>query len=133
MTFVNRLKMAAAAAVLVGVFGSPALAQSAKAALKDAGGQDVGTAQMTQTPAGVVIKLTLKSLPPGDHAFHIHAVGKWEPPVDSAGARFTPASKKHGGMAMDGRHAGDMPTLQIPAGGELAVELLTSNPTLGTG
>ncbi len=36
MTFVNRLKMAATAAVLVGVFGSPALAQSAKAALKDA-------------------------------------------------------------------------------------------------
>jgi hypothetical protein len=33
MTFVNRLKMAATAAVLVGVFGSPALAQSAKAAL----------------------------------------------------------------------------------------------------
>ena len=36
MTFVNRLKMAATAAVLVGVSGSPALAQSAKAALKDA-------------------------------------------------------------------------------------------------
>jgi Cu-Zn family superoxide dismutase len=133
MTFVNRLKMAATAAVLVGVFGSPALAQSAKAALKDAGGKDVGTAEMTQTPAGVLIKLTLKSLPPGDHAFHILAVGKCEPPFESAGGHFNPASKKHGLMAADGPHAGDKQNLHIPAGGELAVELLNTNATLEKG
>jgi Cu-Zn family superoxide dismutase len=133
MTFANRLKMAATAAVLIGALGSPAVAQSAKAALKDAGGKDVGAAELTQTPAGVLIKLTVKGLPPGDHAFHIHAVGKCEPPFESAGGHFNPAAKKHGLMAADGPHAGDMPNLHIPASGELAVELLNTGVTLEKG
>ena len=133
MKFANRLKMAATAAVLIGVLGSPAVAQSAKAALKDASGKDVGAAELTQTPAGVLIKLTVKGLPPGDHAFHIHAAGKCEPPFDSAGPHFNPAGKKHGLMAADGPHAGDMPNLHIPASGELAVELLNTNVTLEKG
>jgi Cu-Zn family superoxide dismutase len=133
MTFANRLKMAATAAALIAMLGSPAVAQSAKAALKDTSGKDVGSAELTQTPAGVLIKLTVKGLPPGDHAFHIHAVGKCEPPFDSAGAHFNPAGKKHGLMAADGPHAGDMPNLHIPASGELAVELLNTNVTLEKG
>ncbi len=36
-------------------------------------------------------------------------------------------------MAADGPHAGDMPNLHIPAGGELAVELLNTNATLEKG
>jgi Cu-Zn family superoxide dismutase len=125
--------MAATAAVLIGMLGSPAVAQSAKAALKDTSGKDVGSAELTQTPAGVLIKLTVKGLPPGDHAFHIHAVGKCEPPFDSAGGHFNPAGKKHGLMTADGPHAGDMPNLHIPASGELVVELLNSNVSLEKG
>jgi Cu-Zn family superoxide dismutase len=133
MTFAHHLKMAATAAVLIGVFGSPALAQSAKAVLKDTSGKDVGSAELTQTPAGVLIKLTVKGLPPGDHAFHVHAIGKCEPPFDSAGPHFNPAGKKHGLMAADGPHAGDMPNLHIPASGELAVEVLNTNVSLEKG
>jgi Cu-Zn family superoxide dismutase len=133
MTLANRLKLGATATLLIAAFGSPAPAQSAKAALKDASGKDVGAAEMTQSPAGVLIKLTVKGLPPGDHAFHIHAVGKCEPPFESAGGHFNPASKKHGLMAADGPHAGDMPNLHVPAGGELAVELLNTSVTLEKG
>lgn len=133
MRFASCLKMAATAAVLIGMLGSPAVAQSAKAALKDTSGKDVGSAELTQTPAGVLIKLTVKGLPPGDHAFHIHAVGKCEPPFDSAGGHFNPAGKKHGLMTADGPHAGDMPNLHIPASGELVVELLNSNVSLEKG
>jgi Cu-Zn family superoxide dismutase len=105
-----------------------AAAQTAKASLKDAGGKDVGQVQLVQTPHGVLLKLAVKGLPPGEHAFHVHAVGKCEPPFTSAGPHFNPAGKKHGMEAADGPHAGDMPNLHIPAGGELVVEV--ANPMI---
>lgn len=105
-----------------------AQAQTAKASLKDAAGKDVGQVQLTQTPQGVLLKLSLKGAPAGDRAFHIHAVGKCEPPFTSAGPHFNPASHKHGIEAKEGSHAGDMPNLHIPAGGELVVEI--ANPMI---
>ena len=103
-------------------------AETAKAALKDATGKEVGQAALVQTPHGVLVKLTLKGAVPGEHAFHVHAVGKCEPPFTSAGGHFNPAAKKHGLEAAEGSHAGDMPNLHIPASGELAVEI--ANPMI---
>ena len=74
------------------------------------------------------IKLAVKGVPPGQHAFHVHAVGKCEPPFTSAGGHFNPAGKKHGMEAAEGSHAGDMPNLFIPASGELTVEI--ANPMI---
>jgi Cu-Zn family superoxide dismutase len=111
----------------------PAAAQTASAALKNADGKDVGTARLTQTPAGVLIQLSVKGLPPGEHAFHVHAVGKCEPPFTTAGGHFNPTGKKHGMMAPEGQHAGDMPNLHIPANGELAAEVLNAAVTLEKG
>jgi len=108
-------------------------AQSAKATLKDKDSKDVGSATLSQTPAGVLIALSVKGLPAGEHAFHIHGVGKCEPPFTSAGGHFNPEKKKHGMMAPDGPHAGDMPNLHIPAGGELVVEVLNGAVTLEKG
>ena len=103
-------------------------AQTAKASLKDASGKDVGTVQFRQTPHGVLLKMSLKGVAPGEHAFHIHAVGKCEPPFTSAGGHFNPASKKHGMEAAEGSHAGDMPNLHIPANGELTIDI--ANPMI---
>jgi Cu-Zn family superoxide dismutase len=111
----------------------PAAAQSAKATLKNADGKEVGGAALTQTPAGVLIKLSLKGLPAGEHAFHVHGVGKCEPPFTSAGGHFNPGGKKHGMLAVEGQHAGDMPNLHIPTGGELVVEVLNPAITLEKG
>jgi Cu-Zn family superoxide dismutase len=132
MSIFKGLTLASASTILI-CMALPAAAQTATAALKNANGGDVGTAEMTQTPAGVLIKLSVKGLPPGDHAFHVHAVGKCEPPFESAGPHFNPANKKHGLMATDGPHAGDMPNLHIPAGGELVVEVLNNSVTLEKG
>lgn len=104
-------------------FSAQAQSPTAKAALKDAAGKDVGSAQLIQTPHGVLLKMTLKGAAPGEHAFHIHAVGKCEAPFTSAGGHFNPASKKHGMEAAEGAHAGDMPNLHIPASGELKIEV----------
>jgi Cu-Zn family superoxide dismutase len=111
----------------------PAVAQTAKAALKSAEGNDVGSAELIQTPAGVLVRLAIKGLPSGEHAFHVHGVGKCEPPFTSAGGHFNPGGKKHGLMATEGHHAGDMPNLHIPANGDLTIEVLNSAITLEKG
>jgi Cu-Zn family superoxide dismutase len=122
-----------ASASLLALAALPAAAQSAKATLKNAEGKQVGSAALTQTPAGVLIRLTVKGLPAGERAFHIHGVGKCEPPFTSAGPHFNPGNKKHGMMAAEGHHAGDLPNLHVPAGGELVVEVLNPAVTLEKG
>jgi Cu-Zn family superoxide dismutase len=123
----------AAGASLLALATTCVAAQTAKATLKDANGKQVGNAALTQTPAGVLISLSLEGLPPGEHAFHVHAVGKCEPPFTSAGPHFNPGGKKHGMMAPAGQHAGDMPNLHIPADGRFAVEVLNTAVTLAKG
>ncbi len=123
----------AVAASLLTLTAVAAAAQSAKATLKNAEGKDVGTAALSQTPAGVLLRLSLKGLPPGERAFHIHGVGKCEPPFTSAGPHFNPGGKKHGLMAADGHHAGDLPNLHVPASGEIVVEALNDAVTLEKG
>jgi superoxide dismutase, Cu-Zn family len=93
--------------------------------LKDKDGKEVGTVALTQTPSGVLMRLNLTAVPPGDHAFHVHAVGKCEPPdFTSAGGHYNPDQTKHGFLNPEGPHAGDMPNLHVPEGGALTVEIL---------
>ena len=120
-------------AIILALTSLPVAAQSAKALLKSGEGKDVGSAEFTQTPAGVVIRLAVKGLPAGEHAFHVHGVGKCEPPFTSAGGHFNPSGKKHGMMAAEGYHAGDMPNLHIPTSGEIVVEVLNAAITLEKG
>lgn len=122
------------AMLCIGVAASlPAQGQTARAALKDQAGKDVGTVQLVETPHGVLLKLALKDAVPGEHAFHVHAVGKCEAPFASAGGHFNPAGKKHGLAVAEGAHAGDMPNLHIPASGSLMVEILNGMVTLAKG
>src|SRR5271156_1142526 len=126
--------LAFAAAVLVSAgFSLPASAQGAKAILKDTGGNTVGEATLVQTNEGVLIRLRVNGLPPGEHAFHVHAVGKCDPPFQSAGGHFNASTKKHGLEAADGPHAGDMPNLHIPSDGDLSIEVLNPIVTLQKG
>src|SRR5262249_4717405 len=110
------------AAVIVAAWSlaSPAAAQTAKASLKDQKGTEVGTVDLTQPPGGVLVRLSLKGVPAGERAFHIHAVGKCEAPFTSAGGHFNPGNQKHGLFAGQG-HAGDMPNLHVPKDGLLVV------------
>jgi superoxide dismutase, Cu-Zn family len=122
----------AAALLALGLALPAAAAETARASLKDSGGKDVGTVELTQTQAGVLLKLAVKGLPAGEHAFHIHAVGKCEPPFASAGPHFNPTNHKHGMMSGEG-HAGDMPNLHVPQGGALEVETVNTAITLDKG
>jgi len=127
------MKHVVLAALTLALATGAAQAQTAKAALKDAQGKDVGSAELAQLPQGVLIKLSLKGVPAGEHAFHVHGTGKCEPPFTSAGGHFNPDSKKHGLMAAEGHHAGDMPNLHIPSDGTLSVEIVNAAVTLDKG
>ena len=109
-------------------------AQGAKATLIDVQGKPVGSAVLEEIPRGVKIHLKVSGLPPGTHAFHIHAVGKCEPPdFKSAGGHFNPFGKKHGRENLEGAHAGDLPNIQVGPDGIGLAEAVASHVTLGEG
>ena len=133
MMILKYVRTVGAAAALLTAAALPAAAQSAKAVLHDKSGKEVGTVDLLQTPAGVLLKLALKGVPAGEHAFHIHAAAKCEPPgFTSAGPHFNPTNEKHGILSGHG-HAGDMPNLHVPQNGELSVEVLNAAVTLEPG
>ena len=107
-----------------------AQAQSASASLMDPDGKSVGQVGLTQTPNGVLLSASLWSLPPGTHAFHVHAVGKCEAPFKSAGGHFNPQGKKHGITSAGGMHVGDMPNVHVDANGTLTIEILNKKLAL---
>jgi Cu-Zn family superoxide dismutase len=105
----------------------------ATAEVKTADGKDVGIVTLTQTRSGVRLSGSLKGLPAGEHALHVHSVGKCEPPFTSAGPHFNPAQKKHGKLNPEGHHAGDMDNIVVPASGNLALKIVNKDITLEKG
>jgi superoxide dismutase, Cu-Zn family len=107
---------------------------TATATLKDRAGKTVGTATLRDTPNGVLIRLKVAGLEPGERAFHIHAVGRCDPPsFQSAGPHFAPRGDQHGLLARDGYHEGDLPNLHVPADGRLSIEVFNNEVRLRPG
>ncbi len=92
---------------------------TARAELKDQKGQTVGEVTLTETPHGILAKGTFSNLPPGEHAIHIHETGKCEVPFKTAGGHLNPDKKKHGILAAEGKHEGDLPNLHVGADGKV--------------
>jgi Cu-Zn family superoxide dismutase len=143
----NRITRTLSALILPGLFawvvigGSPVLAQSqaqgAKADLKDAQGQIVGTAVFSPATSGVKLQVQVNgftAVAAGEHGIHVHTTGKCEAAAfTSAGGHFNPSGKKHGLSSPEGHHAGDMPNIAFDAAGNATYETVVEGVTLGDG
>jgi Cu-Zn family superoxide dismutase len=98
-------------------------------------GKEIGTATLTQTPAGVLIRIEAKSLPPGEHAMHVHKTGRCDPATqfESAGSHLAAEGQKHGLMVEGGPHAGDLPNQFVAADGALTAEVVTAGLNMAPG
>lgn len=84
-------------------------------------GHSLGTVKITETDKGLVFAPDLRTLPPGEHGFHVHAKGSCEPGLkegkpsaaEAAGGHLDPdKTGKHMGPMGVG-HLGDLPVLVV--------------------
>lgn len=99
-------------------------------------GEDVGKADLSTTPSGVLINVEIKGLPASQWvAFHVHETGTCDAAShhESAGGHFNPDGKEHGYKAANGPHAGDMPNQYVGADGVLRAQVINDAVTLDKG
>src|SRR5689334_6657737 len=97
----------------------------ASATINDVANTTIGTATFADTPAGLLVSISITGLGIGPHGVHLHAVGLCVAPgFGSAGPHFNPGNKKHGFLNTDGHHAGDMPNIVLPPSGVHKAEFI---------
>lgn len=96
--------------------------------IKNADGQSIGTATLSEAPHGVKIKLDIKNLPPGEHSLHIHQFAKCDAPdFKSAGPHFG----AH--LGHNQAPAGDIPDFSLIVGADRTAHTSVVAPYVSMG
>lgn len=125
-----------AATALAALLLAPAVQAQAPstvtAELKNAAGQGVGKATLTEAPKGVLLRIEATGLTPGWHGVHFHEKG------DCSKADFTSAGghthgggdRVHGLMNPKANETGDLPNLYVDAHGMGSAEAYSALTSL---
>jgi Cu/Zn superoxide dismutase len=100
--------------------------------MRDADGRDLGVLNIREVGASLEITGTLRSLTPGIHGIHLHAVGQCVAPFSSAGGHWNPLQRQHGADNPQGPHYGDLQNIRADARGN-AVVRVTAPQNAGRG
>ena len=120
----RQIRIAAGVALLALAMQS-ALAAEVSIVLEPKSGSSVrGQLKVVDAARGVRITGEVTGLTPGQHGFHVHAVGDCSAPdADSAGPHFNPKSSRHGGPKAREHHAGDLGNIEANASGVAKVAI----------
>ncbi|MDQ3978468.1 MAG: superoxide dismutase family protein [Actinomycetota bacterium] len=94
-------------------------AADATADMVDTQGRALGRVTFSEQGGRTVVDVSLRGLTPGFHGFHIHAVGKCEPPFTTAGGHLAVGDQGHPD------HAGDQPVLLVLGDGTAELRFTT--------
>jgi superoxide dismutase, Cu-Zn family len=89
-------------------------------------GVELGTAQLSGTASGLLIRLELRDLPAdGWVAFHIHegSACDVDGQFESAGDHWNEGNTPHGYLSETGPHSGDMPNMHVRGDGRLLADV----------
>lgn len=107
---------------------------NAKAELKDAKGNHVGTVDFSENDGVVHVTIDVSGLTAGPHAIHIHQNGDCNSEdFMTAGSHYNPTGKQHGVYNPMGPHVGDFPNLIADDSGKAHLEINSKLFTLGAG
>jgi len=102
---------------------------SERVVLHGVDGSRLGWVTLRQQGDLIVVTGMVRSLTPGFHGFHIHAIGLCE--ANAAAGPFTTAGGHYtGGHPNHGDHAGDMPSLLVTEDGKAYTQFVTDRFTL---
>lgn len=112
----------------------PAGAPPLEAAILNNSGVEIGKAQFTPGPTGVLIRIIIGAggLSPGWHGTHLHAVGDCSGAAtfEHAGAHIKTTNTNHGLLYVHGPENGDLPNISAASDGSASAELFTQLTTL---
>ncbi|MDE0534220.1 MAG: superoxide dismutase family protein [Albidovulum sp.] len=98
--------------------------EKALAVLRNVDGEIIGTVNMQDGNAGVLMHVEIEGIAPGGHAIHIHATGSCEPDFKASHGHINLHEHQHGLLNPDGPDNGDLPNIYAHSDGSVRAELL---------